>query len=124
MMKALLRNKTDFVRILLQNGVVMRQFLTFERLHRLYNESTGSNDLIRCLKNYDLIHREHSTLPSAYVNFGLVVHSQTGGHDFQHLFSRQDRIYLSTICKLLRRMLGRYTNRIYDMDTLVCVNAF
>nr|CAH8850615.1 unnamed protein product [Trichobilharzia regenti] len=118
MMKALLRNKTDFVRILLQNGVVMRQFLTFERLHRLYNESTGSNDLIRCLKNYDLIHREHSTLPSAYVNFGLVVHSQTGGHDFQHLFSRQDRIYLSTICKLLRRMLGRYTNRIYDMDTL------
>ncbi|CAI2728827.1 unnamed protein product [Schistosoma spindalis] len=116
MMEALLRNKTDFVRILLQNGVVMRQFLTFERLHRLYNESTQSNDLIRCLKNYKLLTSEHLTVPSTKLRLPVMINNEmTAGTE--QSFTSPSRIYLSTICKLLRRMLGRYTNKIYDMDT-------
>ncbi|CAH8549224.1 unnamed protein product [Schistosoma haematobium] len=116
MMEALLRNKTDFVRILLQNGVVMRQFLTFERLHRLYNESTQSNDLIRCLKNYKLLTSEHLTVSSTKLHLPVMMNNEMTGETEQS-FTPPSRIYLSTICKLLRRMLGRYTNKIYDMDT-------
>uniref|UniRef100_A0A094ZK28 Transient receptor potential cation channel subfamily M member 6 n=1 Tax=Schistosoma haematobium TaxID=6185 RepID=A0A094ZK28_SCHHA len=116
MMEALLRNKTDFVRILLQNGVVMRQFLTFERLHRLYNESTQSNDLIRCLKNYKLLTSEHLTVSSTKLHLPVMMNNEMTGETEQS-FTPPSRIYLSTICKLLRRTLGRYTNKIYDMDT-------
>ncbi|CAH8543714.1 unnamed protein product [Heterobilharzia americana] len=118
MMKALLRNNTDFVRILLQNGVVMRRFLTFERLHRLYNESTRSNDFIKCLKNYDLLNHEHPLLSNMHVELSGGLTKQKI-EDTGSMFSRNSRIYLSTICKLLRRMLGRYTNRIYDLDTVL-----
>ncbi|KAH8875741.1 Transient receptor potential cation channel subfamily M member 6 [Schistosoma japonicum] len=116
MMKALLKNKTDFVRILLQNGVVMRQFLTFERLHCLYNKSTQPADLIRCLKNYKLLHSEHSTLTNTQLSLSVTVTDEMS-NEMKRSFTYPYRIYLSTICKLLRRMLGRYTNRIYDMDT-------
>ncbi|XP_018644719.1 transient receptor potential cation channel,subfamily m, member, putative [Schistosoma mansoni] len=116
MMEALLRNKTDFVRILLQNGVVMRQFLTFERLHRLYNESTHSNDLIRCLKNYKLLTSEHLTVSSTKLHLPVMISNEMTAERGQS-FTSPYRIYLSTICKLIRRMLGRYTNKIYDMDT-------
>ncbi|KAK4471947.1 hypothetical protein MN116_005327 [Schistosoma mekongi] len=123
MMKALLKNKTDFVRILLQNGVVMRQFLTFERLHCLYNKSTQPADLIRCLKNYKLLHSKHSTLTNPQLHLSVTV-NDVMSTEVERSFTYPCRIYLSTICKLLRRMLGRYTNRIYDMDTVVKVLTF
>ena len=37
MTTALLEDKVDFVRLLLQNGVVMREYLTIDRLRSLYN---------------------------------------------------------------------------------------
>lgn len=37
MLEALISNKIDFVKLLLQNGVVMRDFLTVGRLRKLYN---------------------------------------------------------------------------------------
>ena len=38
MTDALLDNKIDFVRLLLQNGVVMKEYLTLTRLEMLYNK--------------------------------------------------------------------------------------
>lgn len=37
MLEALLSDRVDFVRLLLQHGVVMRNFLTVLRLRKLYN---------------------------------------------------------------------------------------
>ena len=36
--EALLKNKVKFVELILQQGVVMKEFLTVERLERLYLE--------------------------------------------------------------------------------------
>ncbi len=38
MTQALIENKVDFVRLLLQNSVVMKEYLTVSRLRKLYNE--------------------------------------------------------------------------------------
>jgi hypothetical protein len=37
MMEALVYDRVDFVRLLLENGVSMQKFLTIERLEELYN---------------------------------------------------------------------------------------
>lgn len=37
MKEALVENKVDFVRLLLQNGMVMKEYLTVPRLRDLYN---------------------------------------------------------------------------------------
>lgn len=37
MMDALVHNRVDFVRLLLENGVSMKDFLTIARLENLYN---------------------------------------------------------------------------------------
>lgn len=37
MMEALIHNRVDFVRLLLENGVSMHNFLTIARLEDLYN---------------------------------------------------------------------------------------
>ena len=35
--QALVENKVDFVKLLLQNGIIMREYLTVDRLEHLYN---------------------------------------------------------------------------------------
>lgn len=41
MMEALIHNRVDFVRLLLENGVSMHDFLTIARLEELYNTDQG-----------------------------------------------------------------------------------
>lgn len=41
MMQALEHDRIDFVRLLLENGVSMRKFLTIPRLEELYNTKHG-----------------------------------------------------------------------------------
>ena len=38
MTQALIEDKVDFVRLLLQNTVVMKEYLTISRLRKLYNK--------------------------------------------------------------------------------------
>ncbi len=42
MTQALVEDKVDFVRLLLQNGIVMKEYLTVPRLRRLYNDVSYS----------------------------------------------------------------------------------
>jgi hypothetical protein len=42
MMDALIHDRVDFVRLLLENGVSMKEFLTIARLENLYNSSAGN----------------------------------------------------------------------------------
>ena len=43
--EALLKNKVKFVELILQQGVVMKEFLTVERLERLYLEVSAGTTI-------------------------------------------------------------------------------
>lgn len=47
MMKALEHDRCDFVKLLLENGVSMRKFLTIPRLENLYNSKQGPSNTLR-----------------------------------------------------------------------------
>ena len=46
MMDALINDRVDFVKLLLENGVSMSTFLTIPRLEELYNTVSGLNILL------------------------------------------------------------------------------
>lgn len=78
MMQALEHDRTDFVKLLLENGVSMRKFLTIPRLEELYNTKQGpSNTLGYILRDV----RPH--IPKGYVytlhDIGLVINKLMGG---------------------------------------------
>lgn len=78
MMKALEHDRCDFVKLLLENGVSMRKFLTIPRLENLYNTKQGpGNTLGYILRDV----RPH--IPVGYVytlhDIGLVINKLMGG---------------------------------------------
>lgn len=48
MMDALINDRVDFVKLLLENGVSMHTFLTIPRLEELYNTVSVSDWTIQC----------------------------------------------------------------------------
>ncbi|XP_050674570.1 transient receptor potential cation channel trpm isoform X3 [Leptidea sinapis] len=78
MMQALEHDRIDFVKLLLENGVSMRKFLTIPRLEELYNTKSGpSNTMQYILRDV----RPH--LPRGYIytlhDIGLVINKLMGG---------------------------------------------
>ncbi|XP_055631073.1 transient receptor potential cation channel trpm isoform X5 [Toxorhynchites rutilus septentrionalis] len=78
MMQALEHDRIDFVKLLLENGVSMRKFLTIPRLEELYNTKHGpANTLGYILRDV----RPH--IPRGYVytlhDIGLVINKLMGG---------------------------------------------
>ncbi|XP_028025210.1 transient receptor potential cation channel trpm isoform X2 [Bombyx mandarina] len=78
MMQALEHDRIDFVKLLLENGVSMRKFLTIPRLEELYNTKSGPSNTLRYILR-DV--RPH--LPKGYVytlhDIGLVINKLIGG---------------------------------------------
>ncbi|XP_026491719.1 transient receptor potential cation channel trpm isoform X9 [Vanessa tameamea] len=78
MMQALEHDRIDFVKLLLENGVSMRKFLTIPRLEELYNTKSGPSNTLRYILR-DV--RPH--LPRGYVytlhDIGLVINKLMGG---------------------------------------------
>ncbi|KAJ8980323.1 hypothetical protein NQ317_008031 [Molorchus minor] len=78
MIKALEHDRCDFVKLLLENGVSMRKFLTIPRLEHLYNSKQGpSNTLLYVLRDV----RPHIPLGYWYTlhDIGLVINKLMGG---------------------------------------------
>lgn len=78
MMQALEHDRIDFVKLLLENGVSMKKFLTIPRLEELYNTKHGpANTLGYILRDV----RPH--IPKGYVytlhDVGLVINKLMGG---------------------------------------------
>ncbi|KAA3674243.1 transient receptor potential cation channel subfamily M member 3 [Paragonimus westermani] len=126
MMDALLQDKPEFVRILLQNGVAMRQFLTLERIHRLYNESKnreglekflihkgllGSQQTIRAVPTANAI--EKDTLDIASNNNNINIEQQVVDTSENYSFP----VYLYTISRLAKKTIGRFAHHVYELDT-------
>ncbi|CAB3229066.1 unnamed protein product [Arctia plantaginis] len=78
MMQALEHDRIDFVKLLLENGVSMRKFLTIPRLEELYNTKSGPSNTLRYILR-DV--RPH--LPRGYIytlhDIGLVINKLMGG---------------------------------------------
>ncbi|XP_026320800.1 transient receptor potential cation channel trpm [Hyposmocoma kahamanoa] len=78
MMQALEHDRIDFVKLLLENGVSMRKFLTIPRLEELYNTKSGPSNTLRYILR-DV--RPH--LPRGYMHtlhdIGLVINKLMGG---------------------------------------------
>ncbi|XP_012260882.2 transient receptor potential cation channel trpm isoform X3 [Athalia rosae] len=98
MMQALQHDRIDFVKLLLENGVSMRKFLSIPRLEDLYNTKEGpSNTLGYILRDV----RPH--IPRGYVytlhDIGLVINKLMGGAYRAQYTRRKFRAIYSRVMK-------------------------
>ncbi|XP_034245088.1 transient receptor potential cation channel trpm [Thrips palmi] len=98
MMQALEHDRLDFVKLLLENGVSMRKFLTIPRLEELYNSKNGpSNTLGYILRDV----RPH--IPRGYVytlhDIGLVINKLMGGAYRAQYTRRKFRMIYTKVMK-------------------------
>ncbi|KAI8420339.1 hypothetical protein MSG28_008865 [Choristoneura fumiferana] len=102
MMQALEHDRIDFVKLLLENGVSMRKFLTIPRLEELYNTKSGPGNTLQYILR-DV--RPH--LPRGYIytlhDIGLVINKLMGG------------AYSLVACKLYKAMAHEAAED--DMET-------
>ncbi|XP_064607878.1 transient receptor potential cation channel subfamily M member 3-like isoform X2 [Liolophura sinensis] len=87
MMDALINDRVDFVKLLLENGVSMHTFLTIPRLEELYNTKQGPSNTLRYLVR-DL----RKSVPSQYrytlPDLGMVTQHLMGGA-FRSMYCRR-----------------------------------
>lgn len=78
MMEALVKNRVDFVKLLLEMGVQMGKFLTISRLEELYHSKQGPANTLRYIVR-DV--RRHMPQNYCYtlIDIGLVVNKLMGG---------------------------------------------
>lgn len=98
MMDALIHNRVDFVRLLLENGVSMKDFLTITRLENLYNSSQGpKNTLMYVVDDVVKVPYDRYELPF----IGLAVEKLMGnGFRCSYTgaqFKRQYEVYRKTV---------------------------
>ncbi|XP_033210686.1 transient receptor potential cation channel trpm [Belonocnema kinseyi] len=98
MMQALQHDRIDFVKLLLENGVSMRKFLSIPRLEELYNTKEGpSNTLGYILRDV----RPH--IPRGYMytlhDIGLVINKLMGGAYRSHYTRKEFRILYTRVMK-------------------------
>ncbi|XP_066967422.1 transient receptor potential cation channel trpm isoform X5 [Macrobrachium rosenbergii] len=78
MMDALVNDRIEFVKLLLEQGVTMNKFLTIQRLEELYNSKRGPANTLRYI-----IRDVKKTVPRDYrytlIDIGLVINKLMGG---------------------------------------------
>ncbi|KAI9554622.1 hypothetical protein GHT06_019895 [Daphnia sinensis] len=78
MMEALVKNRVDFVKLLLETGVQMARFLTIARLEELYNSKQGPANTLRYI-----VRDVRPYMPRNYsytlIDIGLVINKLMGG---------------------------------------------
>ncbi|XP_012280563.1 transient receptor potential cation channel trpm isoform X2 [Orussus abietinus] len=98
MMQALQHDRIDFVKLLLENGVSMRKFLSIPRLEELYNTKDGpTNTLGYILRDV----RPH--IPRGYMytlhDIGLVINKLMGGAYRAQYTRRKFRVIYAKVMK-------------------------
>ena len=100
MMEALVKNRVDFVKLLLEAGVQMCNFLTISRLEELYNSNQGpSNTLRYIVRDVRPSSNRHVTEfdqnDYTLIDIGLVINKLMGGayrssytrRKFRHIYA-------------------------------------
>ncbi|XP_043568129.1 transient receptor potential cation channel subfamily M member 6 isoform X3 [Chiloscyllium plagiosum] len=89
MLDALVMDRVDFVKLLIENGVSMHRFLTISRLEELYNTKQGPTNL---LLHHLVRDMKQSNLPPGYkvtlIDIGLVMEYLVGGA-YRSLYTRK-----------------------------------
>ncbi|XP_050595318.1 transient receptor potential cation channel trpm isoform X8 [Bombus affinis] len=98
MMQALQHDRIDFVKLLLENGVSMRKFLSIPRLEELYNTKEGpSNTLGYILRDV------RPNIPRGYMytlhDIGLVINKLMGGAYRSQYTRRRFRMIYTKVMK-------------------------
>ncbi|XP_070158634.1 transient receptor potential cation channel trpm isoform X2 [Polyergus mexicanus] len=98
MMQALQHDRIDFVKLLLENGVSMRKFLSIPRLEELYNTKEGpSNTLGYILRDV------RPNIPRGYMytlhDIGLVINKLMGGAYRAQYTRRRFRVIYTQVMK-------------------------
>ncbi|XP_076761731.1 transient receptor potential cation channel, subfamily M isoform X3 [Xylocopa sonorina] len=98
MMQALQHDRIDFVKLLLENGVSMRKFLSIPRLEELYNTKEGpSNTLGYILRDV------RPNIPRGYMytlhDIGLVINKLMGGAYRSQYTRRRFRVIYTKVMK-------------------------
>ncbi len=78
MMEALIKNRVDFVKLLLETGVQMAKFLTIPRLEELYNSKQGPANTLGYIVRDVRPHMPHN-YAYTLVDIGLVMNKLMGG---------------------------------------------
>ncbi|XP_022248148.1 transient receptor potential cation channel trpm-like [Limulus polyphemus] len=78
MMEALLLDRVDFVKLLLENGVSMQKFLTIKRLEDIYNTKCGPGNTLQYLVRDVRKNMPHGYRYTLY-DIGLVIEKLMGG---------------------------------------------
>ncbi|CAG0883890.1 unnamed protein product [Cyprideis torosa] len=106
MMDALMLDRLDFVKLLLENGVTMDKFLTIPRLEELYNVAVGPTNTLRYL-----VADVRPTLPSnpryTLMDIGLVIEKLMGGAFRSNYCRRRFRlVYAAVMNRAERNLFG------------------
>ncbi|XP_076465905.1 transient receptor potential cation channel subfamily M member 1-like [Babylonia areolata] len=78
MMDALINDRVDFVKLLLENGVSMQTFLTIDRLEDLYNTKQGPSNTLRYIIR-DVRKNASSNYRYTLPDIGLIMQHLMGG---------------------------------------------
>ena len=98
MMDALSKNRVDFVKLFLEIGIEMANFLTIPRLEELYNSKDGPSNTLRYI-----VRDVHANIPADYsftlIDIGLVI-NKLMGIAYRSLYTRREfRSLYQTIMK-------------------------
>ncbi|CAB0039857.1 unnamed protein product [Trichogramma brassicae] len=110
MMEALQHDRIDFVKLLLENGVSMKKFLTMPRLEELYNTKEGpTNTLGYILRDV----RPH--IPRGYMytlhDIGLVINKLMGGAYRSEYTSKKFRFRYTSVMKRSGALMSHHAHR-------------
>ncbi|XP_031782186.1 transient receptor potential cation channel trpm isoform X6 [Nasonia vitripennis] len=119
MMQALQHDRIDFVKLLLENGVSMRKFLSIPRLEELYNTKEGpSNTLGYILRDV----RPH--IPRGYMytlhDIGLVINKLMGGA-YRSQYTRKEFRFLYT--RVMKRSGGYQQHHAHRNSCAIALNS-
>ena len=98
MMEALIKNRVDFVKLLLETGVQMTKFLTIPRLEELYNSIQGPANTLRYIVRVVRPHMPRNFL-FTLIDIGLVINKLMGGAYRSSYTRRKFRHIYSTLMK-------------------------
>ncbi|KAK4317577.1 hypothetical protein Pmani_011358 [Petrolisthes manimaculis] len=99
MMDALVNDRIEFVKLLLEQGVIMNKFLTIQRLEELYNSKSGPSNTLRYI-----MRDVKKNIPRDYrytvIDIGLVINKLMGGAYRAYYTRKKFRtVYENTLMK-------------------------
>ena len=86
MMYALDKNLVDFVKLLIEKGVRVNEFLTISRLEELYNSKSGPPNMLQNIMDESSLKRKKQI---TLIDVGLVMEKLMGG-TFRSLYTKRE----------------------------------